>query len=329
LADAYAADEQNDVHGTVRRSSSLANIRHLLSRVKLHYCDITDSEAVSTTIKGEKFEVVHHLAAISYLPTSYENPELTRTVNLTGTQNVLEAIRKSSAECVFHLASSSEVYAATTSEETSETTPLNPTSPYATAKVDAEKLCRDYNASYGLKTVITRAFTHTSERQAKHFFVPTVLEQAFQIRSGQSESFLLGNTMTLREYLDARDVANAYELAVRNNVTYAEPYNVASGVGYTGLLIVKLTAKLLDLQSCPIRQTHLRQETKISTIGNGDKFSTRTGWKRQVFIPRTLATMIKAIDPNLAVDTSRLKQFFEENANLYSDKFGRAILDVT
>ena len=287
LADVYLSDSENEVHGTIRQHSNLNNVSHILDKIKTHYCDVTDGYALLNAIKEGDFDVIHHLAAVSYLPFSYENPGLTLNVNFMGTLNVLEAIRRADSDCVLHFTSSSEVYGALEPnvDVITEETKTNPTSPYATAKVASENLCRNHQLLYGTKSVLTRAFNHTSERQARHFFIPTVVEKGFQIKTGREKAFTLGNLSTYREYLDARDVAEAYKLAVTKPLVHGEPYNIASGTGYSGLFVVKLVAKMLGLEKYGIQQSNLRKVDNPFVIGNGKKFST-AHWLEQTYLHR-------------------------------------------
>jgi len=318
LADEYLREGDDEVQGTVRQHSNLSNIAHILNKIKTHYCDVTDAYAVLNVVRDGDFDVIHHLAGVTYLPFSYDNPSLTLNVNFMGTLNVLEAIRRSDSDCVLHYTSSSEVYGALddTKELMSEETRLNPMSPYATAKIASENLCRNHQLLYGAKSVITRAFNHTSERQAKHFFVRTVVDKGFEIKSGATNSFALGNLMTFREYLDARDVAEAYKLAISKPLKYGEPYNIASGTGYAGLFIVKLVSRMLGIQNYDIVQSNPRRVDSPFVIGDGRKFSQATGWSRRTYIAETLESMIRAVDPALHPNARGMDDFFDENRSL-------------
>ncbi len=319
LADTYLAGSDNEVHGTIRQHSNLTNISHVLDKIKTHYCDVTDGYSLLNVVKEGDFDVVHHLAAVSYLPFSYDNPGLTLNVNFMGTLNVLEAIRRSDTDCILHFASSSEVYGALDPnvEIITEETKTNPTSPYATAKEASENLCRNHQLLYGTKCILTRAFNHTSERQAKHFFVPTVLEKGFQIKSGMSRKFNLGNLATYREYLDARDVAEGYRLAVTKPLKNGEAYNIASGTGYSGMFVVKLISKMLRLQRPEIIQSDQRKVDNPRVVGDGSRFSQATGWTRKLFLEKTLETMIGATDREFEPDLSGMREFLLENKDLY------------
>lgn len=163
-------------------------------------------------------------------------------------------------------------------------------------------------------------FNHTSERQARHFFIPTVVEKGFQIKTGREKAFTLGNLSTYREYLDARDVAEAYKLEVTKPLVHGEPYNIASGTGYSGLFVVKLVAKMLGLEKYGIQQSNLRKVDNPFVIGNGKKFSQLTGWNRRIFIEKTIESMIKSIDPGFEPDATTMRHFIEENKSLFVQK---------
>jgi GDPmannose 4,6-dehydratase/GDP-4-dehydro-6-deoxy-D-mannose reductase len=124
--------DKAEVHGIKRWRSPLENISHLT--LKLHDCDLTDLSAVISVLKEVKPEIIYHLAAQSYVPFSYSNPNATLQTNVIGTSNLLEAVRLSGQNPLIHVCSSSEVYGQPEYTPIDEKHPLNPISPYGVSK---------------------------------------------------------------------------------------------------------------------------------------------------------------------------------------------------
>lgn len=150
------------MHGTVRERSDLSNLAEVKDRITLHTVDVTDAPAVDRLV-GENFNVIHHLAAITYIPTSWAIPGEVLDTNARGTLNILESLRNRKLQTVMHLAGTCEEYGRVEQHElpVKETNPLRPTSPYAVSKVAADMLCQIYHGAHHVRTVITRAFNHS------------------------------------------------------------------------------------------------------------------------------------------------------------------------
>ncbi len=132
-------------------TSGMDNVNHIKSdRIKWVECDLTDIHSVENLFKEATFEKVFHLAAQSFVPASYTSPTQTVNVNINGTINLLEAVRKHDKEAVVVVVSSSEVYGHQTKPPTKETEPFDPISPYAFSKCGQDLLGTMYNKIYGL-----------------------------------------------------------------------------------------------------------------------------------------------------------------------------------
>ena len=157
-----------EVYGTYRWRSPMENIAHIKDRIKLVDTDIRDAHNVEKTIKTVGPDEIYHLAAQSFVPSSWESPQETLTTNIIGTVNILEGIRAANKEIKLQVAGSSEEYGLVKLDEVpiKESNPLRPLSPYGVSKVAADKLACQYHYSYGLKTVVTRAFNHSGDRKS-------------------------------------------------------------------------------------------------------------------------------------------------------------------
>lgn len=284
-----------EVHGTIRRRSRTDNIDHMINKIKLVEADITDAHSTFKLMAGVQPDYVFHLAAQSFVPTSWHAPQETLNVNIIGTLNILEAARKSANDIKIQIAGSSEEYGKVYQEEApiKETNPLRPMSPYGVSKVAADKLALQYNLSYGIKTVVTRAFNHTGPRRGDVFVSSNFAKQIVMIEKNKQESVIShGNLDAIRDFSDVRDIVKAYELSL-TKCKFGEVYNVCSGTGrriqdvldiLIGLSRVKISTKL-DIK-------RIRPSDVEILYGDSTKFKEQTGWKPQIPFERTLEDLL-------------------------------------
>ncbi|MDD5020340.1 MAG: GDP-mannose 4,6-dehydratase, partial [Candidatus Omnitrophica bacterium] len=162
-------DRDIEVHGTRRWRSPVENIEHIIEKIQLHYCELLDAKSVQDLIAAVKPDIIFHLAAQSYVMTSFSAPVNTIETNVCGTVSLLEAVRYAKIDPVIHICSSSEVYGQVRENEVpiKESQPFRPASPYAVSKVGEDMLASQYGLSYGLRIICTRMFTHTGPRRGE------------------------------------------------------------------------------------------------------------------------------------------------------------------
>ena len=172
LAEYVLAEQPGvEVHGLKRWRSPKDNLSQVLDRVTLHDGDLRDLSSLITILGKVRPEVIFHLAAQSFVTTSYTAPVDTIETNVCGTVNLLEAVRICKISPVIHTCSSSEVYGQVQPDEVpiDEETPLRPVSPYAVSKVGEDMAAFMYFKAYGLKTIRSRMFTHSGPRRGEVF----------------------------------------------------------------------------------------------------------------------------------------------------------------
>src|SRR5512146_1464638 len=161
LVDYLLTRKDFEIHGICRWRSRTENIEHLKPEdIRLHECDLRDATSTFDTIAKVKPDWIFHLAAQSFVPTSWVAPSEALTTNILAQVNVFEAVRRLGLKTRIQLACSSEEYGMVFPDEVpiKETNPLRPLSPYAVSKVTQEMLAWQYHRSHGLKTVVTRGF---------------------------------------------------------------------------------------------------------------------------------------------------------------------------
>jgi nucleoside-diphosphate-sugar epimerase len=214
---------------------------HLVPRLEAEGCrvassdremDVSDPAAVEARLREVEPEVIIHLAALSSVAASWQEPELTYRVNYLGTRTVLDVTQRVLPNARVILVSSADLYGSTTpgAEPFSETSALRPRSPYARSKASADLLGGVYSAR-GLDVVRVRPFNHTGPGQTDAFVLPSFARQVATIEAGHSEPVMrVGNLDSVRDFLDIDDVIDAYVQLIDRAVP-SGVYNIASGNG--------------------------------------------------------------------------------------------------
>ncbi len=197
-----------EVHGIIRRASTFntGRIGHIYvdphskkAKLFLHYGDISDAEQINNIIFNIKPDEVYHLAAQSHVRVSFDIPEYTGNITGLGTTRILEAIRRSGRKIKFYQASSSELFGSSLPPQ-SETTPFQPQSPYACAKLYAYWLTRNYRDGYKIFACNGILFNHESPRRGETFVSRKVTRAVANIVAGKQDKLYLGNLAAKRDW---------------------------------------------------------------------------------------------------------------------------------
>ena len=206
---------------------------HSTVKVDLPEVNLLDANQVDALIERAKPDAVVNLAAISSVGASWKCPADTISVNVNGTLNLLEAIRKHVPQAKTLLIGSAEEYAIPEGKKAlKETDPLEASNPYGISKIAQENFAQLYRKKYGMKIVCTRSFNHTGVGQTTTFALPSFVKQVAEIhKTGKPGRILVGNLSAWRDFSDVEDVVHVYRMLLEDENEY-DTYNVGSGIAH-------------------------------------------------------------------------------------------------
>ena len=218
-----------DVHGIVRRASTSNywRIEHVLSRIHLHPADLIDQLSLIRVIDNVRPHEFYNLAAMSFVPASWDQPMLTGEYNSQSVTRALEAVRHVDPGIRFYQASSSEMFGKVRQVPQSELTPFYPRSPYGVSKVFAHYITVNYRESYKLFAVSGILFNHESPRRGLEFVTRKVTDGVARIKLGLADTVYLGNLDAKRDWGFAGDYVRAMWLMLQQDT--ADDYVIATG----------------------------------------------------------------------------------------------------
>lgn len=265
--------------------------------------DLRDAEAVDRAIATAKPDAVIHLAAIAAPRQAKDEPQTAWQVNLMGTFNLAQSVLRHVPAARFVFAGSSEAYGAAFNRSAaplSEDTALEPMSPYGATKAAADIMLRQM-ASDGLQATIFRPFNHTGPGQLPAYVVPAFAGQIARIEAGLQEPVLrVGNLEARRDFLDVRDIVEAYlKAAYRNDLAAGETFNLSTG---KPVQIADILAQLTGMARVPVHvqidpERYLPNSIPVMS-GDRSKAERLLGWAPAIALSQTLSDVL---------DASRLK----------------------
>ncbi len=222
-----------EVTGILRRSSSpnFWRIEHILDRISLRPADLLDQQSLMRIIDDVRPHELYNLAAMSFVPASWDQPLLTGEFNSQGVTRVLESIRQIDPAVRIYQASSSEMYGRVREVPQTEMTPFYPRSPYGVSKVFGHYITVNYRESYGMYAVSGILFNHESPRRGLEFVTRKVTDGVARIKLGLSDSLALGNMDAQRDWGFAGDYVRAMWLMLQQD--QADDYVISTGASHS------------------------------------------------------------------------------------------------
>jgi GDP-4-dehydro-6-deoxy-D-mannose reductase len=297
LAD-YILDNHPDtqVYGMIRWRSRMENILHIQDRIHLVEADLKDMASLKKALVEVQPDCIFHLAAQSFVPTSWKCPAETFAINAVGQINLFEAILSLGISPKIQIAGSSEEYGLVNSNEVpmKETNPLRPLSPYAVSKVAQDLLGWQYFKSYGMKIVRTRGFNHTGPRRGDVFICSNFAKQIVEIEKHKREPVMyVGNLEAKRDFTDVRDMVRAYWLGLEKGEP-GEVYNLGTGKTYS---IQEILDMLLAISGIDVKievdPDRLRPSDVPVLLSDSSKFKRLTGWEPRISFNQSLQDLLE------------------------------------
>ena len=287
-------DNNIEISGICRWRSNKENFIDAKQNFQLFDADLLDLGSLIRVLDYVKPDIIFHLAAQSYVVSSFNYPVQTITTNIIGTVNLLEAIRILKLDPVVHICGSSEVYGMVDKRYVPirEDCPFNPSSPYAVGKVGEDMAALQYFNSYSIRTIRTRAFSHTGPRRGEVFAASAFAKQlaAIKLRLQENKIFV-GNLDSVRTFSDVRDTVRAYWLAATLGAA-GEVYNIG---GIQTIKIGDLLNRLFQISrlnpKIQVVEKLIRPSDVTSQIPCVEKFTKQTEWKPEIPLEKTLTDL--------------------------------------
>lgn len=257
-------------------------------------CDITKEEELRNCLERCAPDWIFHLAGQSYIPISWDDPQVTFRSNLGGTLLLLQALVRVNSRSRLLFVSSGAIYGKSYGIETlNERSPCRPTTPYGVSKLAADALIEVYVDRYGLDVVRVRPFNHTGPGQRQEFALPTFSAQIARAEQGLGPPRLeVGNLDVYRDISDVRDMVEAYALALAHGKK-GGAYNVARG---TSIHLREAVVALAALSQVPLSLEVDAERVRADEPGRVDVdvslFREATGWFPKIPFEKTLSDLL-------------------------------------
>jgi GDP-4-dehydro-6-deoxy-D-mannose reductase len=256
--------------------------------------DVADGVALRKVVTDAAPEAIYHLAALTHVGESWDNPSQVLRVNVIGTAELLAAARSLTRPPTVLVVSSAEVYGVVTPEQLplDEATPTAPATPYAASKLAAEAVALQAWRGYGQPVIVVRPFNHIGPGQSPNFAVPALAKRIVEARRSGATSLRVGTLTTRRDFTDVRDVVVAYRLLIEHGVP-GSTYNVCSG---KDVAISEIADDLLSLARADLElvtDPDLVRPVDVPVLqGDAGRLAAATGWVPSIPLATTLADVL-------------------------------------
>ncbi|HEV7223161.1 MAG TPA: GDP-mannose 4,6-dehydratase [Pirellulales bacterium] len=290
-------DKGYQVHGMFRRSSTetFERIAHLEGRIELHPGDLLDQQSLTTLLQKTQPEEVYNLAAQSFVPTSWQQPQLTGEVTGLGVTRLLDAVRLVNPKIRFYQASSSEMFGKVHETPQRETTPFHPRSPYGVAKVYGHYITMNYRESYGMFACSGILFNHESPRRGLEFVTRKITHAVAKIKLGLANELRLGNLQARRDWGFAGDYVRAMWLMLQQ--AEADDYVIGTGETHSVEEFVRISFAHVGLnwRDYVVIDPKFHRPAEVDLLlSDPAKAIGALGWKPQIGFEKLVTMMVDA-----------------------------------
>ena len=279
-----------EVHGTIRRSSSLntEKIDHIISehqgeKLFLYHSDLLDSSSLTNLISNIRPNEIYNLAAQSHVAVSFQNPLFTTETSTVGPLSLLESIRNIDKDIKFYQASSSEMYGGAEKVALNEDSKFDPKSPYAAAKVFAYEISKIYRDSYNMFATNGILFNHESPRRGETFVTRKISKAVGRISVGIQSKLTLGNLNAFRDWGYAGDYVEAMWQILQHE--QPDDWVIATGETHSVSEFVKEAFSYIGVEEekfVTTSEKYFRPNEVEYLLGDSSKAKKVLGWKPKV-----------------------------------------------
>src|SRR5438034_6086222 len=292
-----------EVVGTMRRASapSFWRIQHVLDRVTIKPADLLDQLSLIRVVDEVRPHEFYNLAAMSFVPASWDQPMLTGEFNAQGVTRLLDSVRQVDTSIRIYQASSSEMFGKVREVPQSERTPFYPRSPYGVSKVFAHYITVNYRESYNLFAVSGMLFNHESPRRGLEFVTRKVSDGVARIKLGLAQTLAIGNLDAHRDWGFAGDYVRAMWLMLQRDKP--DDYVIATGIGHSVRELIEIAfahAGLSWQNHVRVDQALLRPAEVDHLLGDSAKARAELGWAPTVTFKQLVEMMVEADIQRLA-----------------------------
>ena len=292
-----------EVHGTVRRSSSIntSRIDNLISKyvndgkMFLHYSDLLDSTSLTNLINNIQPDEIYNLAAQSHVAVSFKNPLYTSQTSTVGPVALLEVVKNSDKKIKYYQASSSEMYGGIDTNTLNEDSKFIPKSPYAVGKVFAHEMTKVYRESYGMFAVNGILFNHESPHRGETFVTRKITRAVGRISCGLQNKLTLGNLFASRDWGFAGDYVEGMWLMMQHDVP--DDWVLATGESHTVQDFLKLAFGKVNLNWEDFVTTDKKYERPNEVgflLGDSSKAQKKLGWELKTSFSDLVKIMVES-----------------------------------
>ncbi|MCK4531078.1 MAG: GDP-mannose 4,6-dehydratase [Candidatus Marinimicrobia bacterium] len=232
------------------------------------------------------FDVIIHLAAITYVPQSFELPREMYRVNINGTLNMLELCRINKAKMIFN---SSYVYGKPQYLPIDEKHAVSSHNPYCQSKIIGENLCESYYRDFQVPIMIFRIFNAYGEGHASHFLIPNILQQM-----RQKQEIVLENPIPRRDYIHIRDILKAYQKAIDYQASNYEIFNIGTGMSHSAKDVAEIMLKASPIKTKLSFSGKERVNEVLDTVADIGKIRKLLKWEPKISLEQGLTELVKA-----------------------------------
>ena len=285
------------VTGMVRRASTetFDRIAHFKDRIALRQADLLDQFSLVKLLDEVQPDEIFNLAAMSFVPTSWNQPVLTGEFTALGVTKILEAMRMVCPKAHFYQASSSEMFGKVLETPQTEKTPFYPRSPYGVAKVYGHFITVNYRESYNLFACSGILFNHESPRRGKEFVTRKITDAVARIKLGTQKELRMGNLDAKRDWGFAGDYVRAMWMMLQQD--QADDYVVATGETHSVRKFLEIAFAHVGLNYedyVVVDPEFIRPAEVELLLGNPAKAQAQLGWKPAVSFEQLVTMMVDA-----------------------------------